>query len=232
MIVAISKRQKAINEKVAPGKIYESAEAFTLLKELSSVKFVESVDVAIQLGVDPKKSDQMIRGAMVLPKGTGKTVRVAVFAQGAQADVAKEAGADIIGFEDLAETIKKGEMDFDLLIATPNAMRLVGQLGRVLGPRGLMPNPKTGTVADDVATAVKNAKSGQIRYRTEKSGIVHCKLGNVSFSAEDLKANLIALLTEIKRVRPTAAKGIYMKRVTVSTTMGPGMQVNFAALDV
>ncbi len=232
MTVAISKRQKAINEKVEPGKIYESVEAFALLKELSSVKFVESVDVAIQLGVDPKKSDQMIRGAMVLPKGTGKTVRVAVFAQGAQADAAKEAGADIIGFEDLAETIKKGEMDFDLLIATPNAMRLVGQLGRVLGPRGLMPNPKTGTVSDDVATAVKNAKSGQIRYRTEKSGIVHCKLGNVSFSPEDLKENLIALLTEIKRVRPTSAKGIYMKRVTVSTTMGPGMLVNFAALNV
>ena len=202
------------------------------LKELSSVKFNESVDVAVNLGVDPRKSDQVVRSATVLPNGTGKTVRVAVFAQGANADAAKAAGADIVGFDDLAAEVKAGKMDFDVVIATPDAMRVVGQLGQILGPRGLMPNPKVGTVTPDVATAVKNAKAGQVRYRTDKAGIIHCTLGKVSFEVEALKQNLDALLSDLNKAKPSSAKGIYMKKITVSTTMGPGVVVEKSSLAV
>ncbi len=194
------------------------------MKELSTVKFNESVDVSVNLGVDPRKSDQVVRGATVLPNGTGKTVRVAVFAQGANADAAKEAGADIVGLDDLAEEVKKGNMDFDVVIASPDAMRVVGQLGQILGPRGLMPNPKVGTVTQDVATAVKNAKAGQVRYRTDKAGIIHCPIGKVDFEAQSLQENLQALLADLNKAKPTSAKGVYMKKVTVSTTMGPGLR--------
>jgi len=226
----LTKRAKAISEKVTPGKLYTIEEALGLLKEFSTVKFKESVDVSVNLGIDARKSDQAVRGATVLPNGTGKTVRVAVFTQGANADAAKEAGADIIGMEDLAADIKKGNMDFDVVIASPDAMRVVGQLGQILGPRGLMPNPKVGTVAQDVGAAVKNAKAGQVRYRTDKAGIIHCPIGRVDFEIDALKENLSALLADLMKAKPTSAKGIYMKKLSVSTTMGPGLQVDHSAL--
>ena len=228
----LSKRFKAINEKLEPGKFYAIEEALNLLKDLPRAKFVESVDVAVNLGVDPRKSDQVVRGSTVLPHGTGKTVRVAVFAQGENADKAKAAGADIVGFEDLAEEVKKGNMDFDVVIATPDAMRVVGQLGQILGPRGLMPNPKVGTVTPDVEGAVKNAKAGQVRYRTDKAGIIHCPIGTVEFDATNLKENLEALLVDLKKAKPASAKGQYMMKVSVSTTMGPGIVVDQASLTV
>lgn len=228
----LTKRQKAIAAKVHANQPYAAADAFNLLKEVSTVKFVEAVDVSVHLGVDPRRSDQMVRGATVLPNGTGKSVRVAVFAQGANAEAAKAAGADIVGFEDLAAEIKQGRMDFDVVIATPDAMRVVGQLGQVLGPRGLMPNPKVGTVAVDAAMAVKNAKAGQVRYRTEKGGIIHCTIGKVNFTPEALTENLNALLADLNKAKPAASKGIYMKRVSVSSTMGPGLLVDLASLAV
>jgi large subunit ribosomal protein L1 len=226
----LSKRLTAIRAKITPGKFYPIDEALTLLKELASAKFRESVDVAVNLGVDPRKSDQVVRSATVLPHGTGKTVRVAVFAQGANADAAREAGADIVGFEDLAETVKAGQFDFDVVIASPDAMRVVGQLGKILGPRGLMPNPKVGTVTPDVVGAIRNAKAGQVRYRTDKAGIIHCTLGKVDFTATQLQENLQALLHDLQKIKPSTSKGVYMRRVTVSTTMGPGLPVDQATL--
>jgi len=222
----LSKRQKMINEKVDPNKQYAVGEAVDLLKSLSKVKFNESVDVAVNLGVDPRRSDQMVRGSTVLPRGTGQDVRVAVFTQGANADAAKEAGADVVGMEDLADEIKQGRMDFDVVIASPDAMRVVGQLGQVLGPRGLMPNPKVGTVSPDVAEAVKNAKAGQVRYRTDKNGIIHCTVGKVDFDADAIRENLLALLGDLMKAKPSASKGVYMKRITLSTTMGPGLKLD------
>ncbi|MBR9905595.1 MULTISPECIES: 50S ribosomal protein L1 [Halomonadaceae] len=225
----LSKRAKIIREKVDATKAYSIEEAVALLAELSTVKFKESVDVAINLGVDPRKSDQVVRGATVMPNGTGKDVRVAVFTQGANADAAKEAGADIVGMDDLAEQVKKGVMDFDVVIASPDAMRVVGQLGQILGPRGLMPNPKVGTVTPDVATAVKNAKAGQVRFRTDKNGIIHTTLGKVDFDAAALNGNLEALVADLKRLKPSASKGIYFKKMTLSTTMGPGLTIDHSA---
>ena len=212
-------------------KVYAPVDAMQLVKDNAAAKFVESVDVAVNLGVDPKKSDQVVRGASVLPNGTGKVVRVAVFAQGDQAKAATEAGADIVGFEDLAETIKKGEMDFDVVIASPDAMRIVGQLGQILGPRGLMPNPKVGTVTPDVAGAVNNAKAGQVRYRADKTGIVHCSIGKVDFEPQKLVENLATLIADLVKAKPSAAKGIYLKSVVVSSTMGAGVQLDQSALD-
>jgi len=229
-MAGLSKRAKAIKEKLQPGKIYAIDEAFAVLKELSTVKFVESVDVSVNLGVDPRKSDQAVRGATVLPHGTGKSVRVAVFAQGANAEAAKEAGADIVGMDDLAAQVKAGELNFDVVIASPDAMRVVGQLGQILGPRGLMPNPKVGTVTPDVATAVKNAKAGQVRYRTDKKGIIHCTIGKISFEGSALKENLEALLADLKKAKPSTSKGVYLKKITVSSTMGPGLQVDHGSL--
>jgi large subunit ribosomal protein L1 len=226
----ISKRFRAIGEKVESGKQYAAEEAFSLLKSLSKVKFVESIDVSVNLGVDPRKSDQAVRGATVLPRGTGKSVRVAVFAQGANADAALAAGAEIVGMDDLAAQVKAGEINFDVVIASPDAMRVVGQLGQILGPRGLMPNPKVGTVTPDVATAVKNAKAGQVRYRTDKKGIIHCTIGKVSFEDAALKENLEALLVDLKKLKPSTSKGIYLKKITVSSTMGPGLAVDQASL--
>jgi large subunit ribosomal protein L1 len=228
--MAKSKRSKLFAEKVDRIKLYPVDEALALLKDLANAKFSESVDVAVNLGVDPRKSDQVVRGSTVLPNGTGKTVRVAVFAQGPNAEAATEAGADVVGFEDLAERIKGGELDFDVVIATPDAMRVVGPLGRVLGPRGLMPNPKVGTVTADVATAVKNAKAGQVRYRTDKAGIIHCPIGKVDFEVPALKENLSALLADLTKAKPASSKGVYMKRVTVSSTMGPGVAVDQSSL--
>jgi len=228
----LSKRQKAIREKVDAEKQYPIDEAFALLNELSSVKFKESVDVSVNLGVDPRKSDQVVRGSAILPAGSGKDVRVAVFTQGPAADAAKEAGADVVGMEDLAEEVKKGNLDFDVVIASPDAMRVVGQLGQILGPRGLMPNPKVGTVTPDVATAVQNAKSGQARFRTDKAGIVHASIGKVGFEPAALIQNLEALLNELKKLKPASAKGIYMKKITVSSTMGPGLAVDQASLKI
>lgn len=228
----LSKRQKVMSEKLQAGKMYPIDEAISLLKEMPRAKFVESVDVSINLGVDPRKSDQVVRGSTVLPNGTGKTVRVAVFAQGANADAAKAAGADIVGFEDLAEEVKKGNMNFDVVIASPDAMRVVGQLGQILGPRGLMPNPKVGTVTPDVAGAVKNAKAGQVRYRTDKAGIIHCTIGNVEFEVNALRENLQALLADLQKAKPTAAKGQYMKKISISSTMGPGIPVDQSTLTV
>lgn len=222
----LSKRAKIVKAKVNKTKQYAIGEAVALLKELATAKFNESVDVSVKLGVDPRKSDQNVRGATVLPNGTGKTVRVAVFTQGANADAAKAAGADIVGMEDLAEQVKKGEMNFDVVIASPDAMRVVGQLGQILGPRGLMPNPKVGTVTPDVAGAVKNAKSGQVRYRTDKAGIIHCTLGKVSFDADAIQQNLEALLADLKKAKPSTSKGVYMKKITLSTTMGPGLWID------
>jgi large subunit ribosomal protein L1 len=226
----LSKRAKAMSEKLEAGKLYAIDDALALLKDMPAAKFVESVDVSVNLGVDPRKSDQVVRGATVLPNGTGKTVRVAVFTQGANADAAKEAGADIVGMDDLAEEVKKGNMDFDVVIASPDAMRVVGQLGQILGPRGLMPNPKVGTVTPDVATAVKNAKAGQVRYRTDKAGIIHCTIGKVDFEVNALSANLAALLADLQKAKPSSAKGVYLKKITVSTTMGPGVPVDQATL--
>ena len=226
----LSKRAKAIREKVDAEKQYDIQEAFSLLKELSTVKFAESVDVAVNLGVDPRKSDQVVRGSSVLPNGTGKSVRVAVFAQGEQAEAAKSAGADQVGFEELAESIKAGNMDFDVVIAAPDAMRVVGALGTILGPRGLMPNPKVGTVTPNVAEAVTNAKAGQVRYRADKGGIVHCTLGKATFEPQALQENLQMLLNDLVKAKPSAAKGIYMQKVTVSTTMGPGLTIDHSSL--
>ncbi len=226
----IAKRIEAYRAKLAPGKVYTIDEALVLIKECASAKFVESIDVAVNLGVDPRKSDQVVRGSTVLPNGTGKSVRVAVFAQGKNADAAKEAGADIVGFEDLAEQVKAGQMDFDVVIASPDAMRIVGQLGQILGPRGLMPNPKVGTVTPDVAGAVRNAKAGQVRYRTDKAGIVHCTIGKASFEVDHLRENLQALLADLNKAKPSSAKGIYLKKITVSSTMGPGIMVDQATL--
>jgi len=228
----LSKRAKVIGEKLVHGKLYPIEEALSLLKELPAAKFVESVDVSVNLGVDPRKSDQVVRGATVLPNGTGKTVRVAVFTQGANADAAKEAGADIVGMDDLAEEVKKGNMDFDVVVASPDAMRVVGTLGQILGPRGLMPNPKVGTVTPDVATAVKNAKAGQVRYRTDKAGIIHCSIGKVDFEPGKLQENLQALLADLQKAKPSSAKGVYIRKVTVSTTMGPGVHVDQATLTI
>lgn len=222
----LTKRLKSIKEKVQPGKAYAIEEAFEALKSVSSVKFVEAVDVSVNLGVDPRKSDQAVRGATVLPHGTGKSVRVAVFAQGANAEAALAAGADIVGMDDLGAQVKAGELNFDVVIAAPDAMRVVGQLGQILGPRGLMPNPKTGTVTPDVATAVKNAKAGQVRYRTDKKGIIHCTIGKISFDPAALKENLEALLADLKKLKPSTSKGVYVKKVTVSSTMGPGLMVD------
>ncbi|WP_405240883.1 50S ribosomal protein L1 [Lentisalinibacter orientalis] len=227
----MSKRKVAIREKLEPGKSYPLDEALGLLKDLANAKFSESIDVAVNLGVDPRKSDQVVRGSTVLPNGTGKTVRVAVFAQGDNAEKAKAAGADIVGFEDLAETIKGGEMNFDVVIATPDAMRVVGQLGQILGPRGLMPNPKVGTVTADVETAVKNAKAGQVRYRTDKSGIIHCPIGKADFEVPALRENLNALLADLRKAKPAASKGAYLKKLTVSSTMGPGIAVDQSSLE-
>lgn len=226
----LSKRAKVFSEKLDSAKLYPIEEALGLLKEMPAAKFVESVDVSVNLGVDPRKSDQVVRGATVLPNGTGKTVRVAVFTQGANADAAKEAGADIVGMDELADEVKKGNMNFDVVIASPDAMRVVGQLGQILGPRGLMPNPKVGTVTPDVATAVKNAKAGQVRYRTDKSGIIHCSIGKVDFDTNALQENLQALLADLQKAKPSSAKGVYMKKISVSSTMGPGVTVDVASL--
>jgi len=222
----LTKRMRTIREKVDATKDYEINEAVALLKELATAKFVESVDVAVNLGIDARKSDQNVRGATVLPNGTGREVRVAVFTQGANADAAKEAGAELVGMEDLAEQVKKGEMNFDVVVASPDAMRVVGQLGQILGPRGLMPNPKTGTVTPDVATAVKNAKAGQVRYRNDKNGIVHATIGRVDFDNDKLKENLDALLAALKKAKPSPAKGVYFKRISLSTTMGAGVSID------
>ncbi|MBL6688456.1 MAG: 50S ribosomal protein L1 [Pseudomonadales bacterium] len=227
----ISKRVRAFREKVDPSKHYAIGEAVTILNELSSVKFKESIDVSINLGVDPRKSDQVVRGATVLPNGTGKTVRVAVFAQGDKASAATEAGADIVGMDDLAAEVKAGNLNFDVVIATPDTMRIVGQLGQVLGPRGLMPNPRLGTVTQDVAEAVKNAKAGQVRYRTDKNGIIHGGVGQVGFDPEAIKQNIEALLIDLKKVKPASAKGVYVKKVTLSTTMGAGIAIDQASLE-
>lgn len=228
----LSKRMKVIAERVDADKSYDIDEAVALLNDLSKAKFKESFDVSINLGVDPRKSDQVVRGATTLPHGTGKTVRVAVFAQGDNAEKATAAGADIVGFDDLADKVKAGEMDFDVVIATPDAMRVVGQLGKVLGPRGLMPNPKTGTVTPDVETAVKNAKAGQVQFRTDKAGIIHGSVGQVGFAVEQIRENIEALMTDLKKAKPASAKGIYLKKVTLSTTMGPGVAIDQASLEV
>lgn len=225
----MTKKRKAILEAIDMAKVYSFNDAVELLKKFPA-KFNESVDVSVNLGVDAKKSDQAVRGATVLPKGTGKTVRVAVFTQGPNADAAKAAGADIVGMDDLAESIKGGNMDFDVVIASPDAMGVVGRLGQVLGPRGLMPNPKVGTVTPDVATAVKNAKSGQVRYRTDKNGIIHANVGKINFSADDLRENFSALLADLKKAKPSTSKGAYLKKATISTTMGPGLTVDLASI--
>ncbi len=226
----LSKRMKAINAKVQAGKLYGIEDALNLVKECASAKFSESVDVAVNLGIDPRKSDQVVRGATVLPNGTGKSVRVAVFAQGANAEAAKQAGADIVGFEDLAEQVKAGNLNFDLVIATPDAMRIVGQLGQILGPRGLMPNPKVGTVTPDVVGAVKNAKAGQVRFRADKAGIIHCSIGKASFETAALRENLQALMTSLAKAKPATAKGVYVRKVTLASTMGPGVAVDTATV--
>ncbi len=227
-----SKKAKLIKSKVDRTKQYSITEAVQLLKELGTAKFNEAVDVSVNLGVDPRKSDQNVRGATVLPHGTGKTVRVAVFTQGPNADAAREAGADIVGMDDLGDLVKKGEMNFDVVIASPDAMRVVGQLGQILGPRGLMPNPKVGTVTPDVATAVRNAKSGQVRYRTDKAGIIHCTLGKVTFDADAIQGNLEALISDLKKAKPTAAKGVYIKKITLSSTMGPGLWLDQSSINM
>ena len=228
----LSKRMKTLAEKVDVTKAYAASNAFELLQELTKVKFKESVDVSINLGVDPRKSDQVVRGASVLPNGTGKTVRVAVFTQGENADKAKAAGADVVGMDDLAAEVKKGNLDFDVVIATPDAMRVVGQLGQILGPKGLMPNPKVGTVTTDVAQAVTNAKAGQVRYRVDKAGIIHTTIGKVDFTKEALQQNLETLLADVKKLKPANAKGIYFKKVTVSSTMGPGLMLDMSSIDM
>jgi large subunit ribosomal protein L1 len=226
----LSKRQAAIKAKLVPGKLYSIEEAVAFLASLQPAKFKESIDVAVNLGIDPRKSDQVVRGATVLPAGTGKTVRVAVFAQGANAEAAKAAGADVVGFDDLAESILAGNLDFDVVIASPDAMRVVGKLGTVLGPRGLMPNPKVGTVTPDVAGAVKNAKAGQARYRVDKGGIIHAAVGQVDFTADAIKQNVEALVSDLKKAKPATSKGVYLKKVTLSTTMGPGLAIDLSTL--
>ena len=226
------KRTKVWKDKVQPGKQYPIDDALKLVKELATAKFNESVDVAVNLGVDASKSDQQVRGSTVMPHGTGKTVRVAVFTQGKNADAAKAAGADIVGFEDLAEKVKAGQLDFDVVIASPDAMRIVGQLGQILGPRGLMPNPKVGTVTPDVAGAVKNAKSGQVRYRTDKGGVVHAQIGRANFEPVKLKENLLALIADLQKIKPSTSKGIYLRKMTLSSTMGPGVPVDQSSLDL
>jgi len=228
----LTKRKKLIAEKVDSTKLYTISEAVALVKELGTVKFEETVEVAVNLGIDPRKSDQAVRGATTLPHGTGKSVRVAVFTQGANAEAAKEAGADLVGMDELAADIKGGMMDFDVVVASPDAMRVVGQLGQVLGPRGLMPNPKTGTVTPDVATAVRNAKAGQVRFRADKGGIIHGGIGRVSFDETAIKENLEALLAELKKLKPAAAKGQYVKKITLSSTMGPGLALDLSSLEV
>lgn len=228
----LSKRQKIYLEKVDPARIYSIGDAVALLKELPKAKFEETVDVAVNLGIDPRKSDQAVRGATTLPHGSGKTVRVAVFTQGENAEKAKAAGADFVGMEELAAEIKGGMMDFDVVVADPAAMRVVGQLGQVLGPRGLMPNPKTGTVTPDVATAVANAKAGQVRYRADKGGIVHGGIGKINFDVQAIKENLEALINDLKKSKPASAKGIYLKKVSLSSTMGPGLSIDLSSLEV
>lgn len=226
----LSKRQAAIKAQLVPGKFYSIEEAVALLGSLPPAKFKESIDVAVNLGIDPRKSDQVVRGATVLQAGTGKTVRVAVFAQGANAEAAKAAGADIVGFDDLAESILAGNLDFDVVIASPDAMRVVGKLGTVLGPRGLMPNPKVGTVTPDVATAVKNAKAGQVRYRVDKGGIIHAPVGQLGFAADAIRQNVEALVSDLKKAKPATSKGVYLQKVTLSTTMGPGLAIDLSTL--
>jgi len=228
----LAKRAAAIRSKVERNKLYPVNDALALIKETATAKFDESIDVAVQLGIDPKKSDQLVRGSVVLPAGTGKSVRVAVFAQGDKAEAARAAGADIVGMEDLAESIKAGQLDFDVVIASPDTMRVVGALGQVLGPRGLMPNPKVGTVTPDVATAVQNAKAGQVQYRTDKAGIIHATIGRASFEVEKLHSNLAALIDALVKARPSAAKGVYLRKVAVSSTMGAGARVEIASLTV
>lgn len=230
-MAGLSKRRKLAQQKVEPAKAYQIDEALSLVKDLANAKFSESIDVSINLGVDPRKSDQAVRGSTVLPNGTGKTVRVAVFAQGENAEKAKAAGADIVGFEDLAAQVKAGELNFDVVIATPDAMRVVGTLGQILGPRGLMPNPKVGTVTADVDGAVRNAKAGQVRYRTDKAGIVHCPIGRADFEVSALKENLTALLLDLKKAKPAGAKGSFLKKLTVSSTMGPGISVDQGSVE-
>ena len=228
----LSKRRRAINEKIVAGKSYAIDDALTLIKELSTVKFPETVDVAINLGIDPRKSDQIVRGATTLPHGSGKQVRVCVFAQGEAAESAKAAGAELVGMDELADEIKSGNMDFDVVIASPDAMRVVGMLGKVLGPRGLMPNPKSGTVTPDVASAVANAKAGQVRFRADKNGIVHGGIGIVGFEATALKENLEALMADLHKAKPASAKGIYVKKVTLSSTMGPGLDIDQGSIEL
>jgi large subunit ribosomal protein L1 len=227
---AVAKRMKPWAEKIAPGKQYALDDALALVKQFATAKFDESVDVAVNLGVDPTKSDQQVRGSTLLPNGTGKVVRVAVFTSGKNADAAREAGADIVGLEDLAEKVKAGELNFDVVVASPDAMRVVGQLGQILGPRGLMPNPKVGTVTPDVAGAVRNAKAGQVRFRADKAGVVHCTLGKASFEVKALRENLQALLSDLQKAKPAASKGVYLKRISVSSTMGPGVPVDQSSL--
>ncbi|MDF1645288.1 MAG: 50S ribosomal protein L1 [Pseudomonadales bacterium] len=227
----VTKRNKVISEKINPTKLHSVDEAVSLLNELSTVKFKESIDVAVNLGVDPRKSDQAVRGATVLPKGTGKLVRVAVFADGDNAAAATDAGADVVGMDDLAARIKGGELDFDVVIATPDSMRVVGQLGQVLGPRGLMPNPKVGTVTKDVGAAVSNAKAGQVRYRTDKGGIIHGGIGQIGFAPADIKINLEALLADLRKAKPASAKGVYLKKVALSSTMGPSLAIDLSTLE-
>jgi large subunit ribosomal protein L1 len=229
-MVAVAKRAKAWKEKLTPGKHYPVDEALSMLKEFATAKFAESVDAAVNLGIDASKSDQQVRGSTVMPHGTGKSVRVAVFTSGKNQDAARAAGAEIVGLEDLAEKVKAGEINFDVVIASPDAMRVVGGLGQILGPRGLMPNPKVGTVTPNVAEAVKNAKAGQVRYRVDKAGIVHATIGRANFETSALKENLVALLTDLQKAKPAASKGIYLKRITVSSTMGPGIAVDQASL--
>jgi large subunit ribosomal protein L1 len=231
-MATLQKRVKAWATKIMPGKLYDIDQAFSLVKEFAVAKFDESVDVAINLGIDAAKSDQQVRGSTVLPNGTGKTVRVAVFTSGKNQDIARAAGADIVGLEDLAEKVKAGEMDFDVVIASPDAMRIVGTLGQILGPRGLMPNPKVGTVTPDVAGAVKNAKAGQVRYRCDKAGIVHCQVGRASFEGVKLKENLQALLADLQKMKPASSKGVYIQKVTISSTMGPGVTIERSTLGV
>lgn len=230
-MAVLSKRTRAAREKVESTKAYQIDEALTLVKDLATAKFPESIDIAVNLGVDPRKSDQVVRGSTVLPHGTGKTVRVAVFAQGENAEKAKAAGADLVGFEDLAEQVRAGELNFEVAIATPDAMRVVGTLGQILGPRGLMPNPKVGTVTADVESAVKNAKAGQVRYRTDKAGIIHCPIGRADFDVPALKENLNALLADLKKAKPASSKGAYLKKLTVSSSMGPGISVDRTSVD-
>lgn len=228
----LTKRAKMIASKVEANKVYSFVNAADLLKDISSVKFKESIEIAVNLGVDPRKSDQVVRGSKVMPNGTGNDVRVAVFTQGANADAAKEAGADVVGMDDLAEQVKAGELNFDVVIASPDAMRVVGQLGQILGPRGLMPNPKVGTVTPNVADAVRNAKAGQVRFRTDKNGIIHAGIGKIDFESTALKENVEALMLELKKLKPTSSKGIYVKKMTLSSTMGPGIPIDISSLEI